>query len=197
MVAMLGEVTGELSLARLHRQMLEDPVGRELLIAKPVISSDSIGLPRLRNLPAGTFGFHYARFLDEYGLSPDNREPVRFVDDPELAYVMLRYRQVHDFWHVLSGLPSVSVASEVALKWLEMVQTGLPVCALSAFVGPLRLSSAERTQLWTAYVPWALSAGRRSRNLMCVAYERHFDDDMDQLRLELNFQPFSETTPSV
>ncbi len=37
---------------------------------------------------------------------------------------MLRYRQVHDFWHVLSGMPT-DVLSEIAVKWLEMVQTGI------------------------------------------------------------------------
>lgn len=28
---------------------------------------------------------------------------VRFVDDEELAYVVARAREVHDFWHVLTG----------------------------------------------------------------------------------------------
>ena len=30
--------------------------------------------------------------------------PVALVDDEELAYVLLSYRQVHDFWHVLVRL---------------------------------------------------------------------------------------------
>lgn len=30
---------------------------------------------------------------------------VRFVDDEELSYVMQRYRQIHDFIHVLLDLP--------------------------------------------------------------------------------------------
>lgn len=42
--------------------------------------------------------------MKRHGFGVDSRAPVRFIDDPELAYVMLRYRQVHDFWHVLSGL---------------------------------------------------------------------------------------------
>ena len=29
---------------------------------------------------------------------------VKFVDDTELAYVMQRYREVHDFVHTLAGL---------------------------------------------------------------------------------------------
>ena len=31
---------------------------------------------------------------------------VRFVDDPELAYIMQRYREIHDFTHTLLGMPT-------------------------------------------------------------------------------------------
>jgi ubiquinone biosynthesis protein COQ4 len=41
--------------------------------------------------------------MDSHSFSPDERSPVRFVDNAELAYIMLRYRQVHDLWHVMSG----------------------------------------------------------------------------------------------
>lgn len=46
---------------------------------------------------------------------------VRFVDDPELAYVAVRSREVHDFWHVLFDCPT-TVTGELALKMLEFVQ---------------------------------------------------------------------------
>lgn len=65
---------------------------------------------------------------------------MKFVDDPELAFVMQRYRELHDFWHVIFGLPP-TVFGEICLKYVELVQTGLPVTALSGFVGPLRLTS--------------------------------------------------------
>lgn len=50
--------------------------------------------------------------------------PSRFVDDPELAYVVTRARQVHDFWHVLFGCHT-NVFGEVALKAVEFVQVGV------------------------------------------------------------------------
>lgn len=43
------------------------------------------------------------------GYSPDDREDVRYIDDPELAYVMQRYRELHDFMHTLLGMPTKSV----------------------------------------------------------------------------------------
>ena len=33
-----------------------------------------------------------------------------------------------------------SVPHEIAVKWYEMIQTGLPMCALSSFVAPIRLT---------------------------------------------------------
>ena len=71
-------------------------------------------------------------------MSPDSRAPVQFVDDVDLAYVMLRYRQVHDLLHSLLGMPT-SMLGEVVVKWFEAVQTGLPMCISAAMLGPFRL----------------------------------------------------------
>jgi hypothetical protein len=49
--------------------------------------------------------------------------PHRFVDDAELAYVVQRAREVHDFWHVLFGCHT-NVFGELALKAVEFVQAG-------------------------------------------------------------------------
>ena len=51
----------------------------------------------------------------------DERPPVRFIDDPEVAYVATRYRQVHDFWHVLFDCHT-NLLGEAALKAVEFSQ---------------------------------------------------------------------------
>ena len=50
----------------------------------------------------------------------------RFIDDEEKAFVFQRYKEIHDFWHVLVGL-NTSVMEEIAVKHFEFAQTGLPV----------------------------------------------------------------------
>ena len=65
---------------------------------------------------------------------------MRFLDDADLAYVMQRYREVHDLHHTLLGMPT-TLLGEIVVKWFEMLQTGLPMCALGAVFGPLRLKS--------------------------------------------------------
>ena len=102
---------------------------------------------------------------------------------------MTRYREVHDFWHVLCELPP-SVYGEVMLKWLEAVQTGLPMCFLSGAVGPLRLSLKEREELVATGIPWAIRTGGDCEDLLCVYYEEHLARPLKDVQGELGIVPY-------
>ncbi|KAJ3116409.1 Ubiquinone biosynthesis protein [Nowakowskiella sp. JEL0407] len=190
LVAALGETTGPWFLGRIRNKMLLDPLGRRILSERPVINTSTTNMDRLRTLPKQTFGRAYVDFLDQYKVSPDTRTPVRYLSDPDLAYIMQRYREIHDFWHTLTGL-SVSVESEILLKWFEMVQTGLPVATLSAIAGPLRLGSTERQRL-ISNIPWAIYSASNSKFLMNVMYEDLMEKDFDEVVKELNIVKFPE-----
>ncbi|KAK9761868.1 Ubiquinone biosynthesis protein [Basidiobolus ranarum] len=184
MVAVLGETTGSMILPRIRDKMLADPVGRRILREKPLLNSKTLDLPKLRTLPVGTFGREYVKWLDEQQVTPDTRAPVHYVDDPELAYVIRRYRETHDFYHALTGF-GISVEDELALKWFEFAQTGLPMTLLGSVFGPLRLPSVERKHLFEVYVPWAIRCGSNAKFLMNVMYEEQFERPLDELRKEL------------
>lgn len=79
MVAALGETTAGSSLPRLRDMMLDSPEGRRILKNRPRISSKTLDLPRLQALPDGTFGREYIRWLEACNVTPDSREPVRFL----------------------------------------------------------------------------------------------------------------------
>ena len=146
------------ALMRLRDVMASDATGRRLLKDRPRV--DDGVLDSARQCATGSFGHAYAAFMDGHDFDPGARAVVRYVDDPECAFVMQRYREVHDFWHVLTGVPP-TVLGEVGLKWVEMVQTGLPMTALSAFVGPLALPSiADHYILATRVIPWATNRCR-------------------------------------
>ena len=102
-VAALGEVTGTITLRRIHDQMMSDPVGRLILEERPVVSKANIPYAKLiAEAPDDidsacedlTFGQAYGAFLKEHGFDPDERDEVNFIEDETLAYIMLRYRQV-------------------------------------------------------------------------------------------------------
>ncbi|XP_030062834.1 ubiquinone biosynthesis protein COQ4 homolog, mitochondrial isoform X2 [Microcaecilia unicolor] len=143
MIAVLGETTGPLVLHSLRDRMRNDPEGNQILQERPRIQMSTLEVHKLRELPIGTFGREYVRFLDDNKVSPDTRMPVKFVDNEELAYVIQRYREVHDLLHTLLGMPT-NMLGEVVVKWFEAIQTGLPMCILGAAFGPLRLNSKKK-----------------------------------------------------
>jgi ubiquinone biosynthesis protein COQ4 len=50
-------------------------------------------------------------------LTPDTRHPVAFIDDVELAYIMRRYREIHDLTHVTLGMP-INMLGKIFLSFI-------------------------------------------------------------------------------
>ncbi|XP_014719078.1 ubiquinone biosynthesis protein COQ4 homolog, mitochondrial isoform X1 [Equus asinus] len=137
MVAVLGETTGRRALKVLRDQMRRDPEGSQILQERPRISLSTLDLGKLQSLPEGSLGREYLRFLDVNRVSPDTRAPTRFVDDEELAYVIQRYREVHDMLHTLLGMPTnilgrspARVGTGHGRALVEVREEQTPSCAL-------------------------------------------------------------------
>ncbi|XP_043224836.1 ubiquinone biosynthesis protein COQ4 homolog, mitochondrial-like [Amphibalanus amphitrite] len=188
MVAVSGETTGALVLPCLLSKMQQHPEGREILKDRPIINSGTVDLAALSRLPDGTLGREYIRFLEQQKVTPDSRDPVRFVDDAEQAYVMQRYRESHDLVHTLLGMPT-NLLGEVTVKWVEGLQTGLPMCVGGGLLAPLRLKPKHRQRFRTECLPWALRAGRDARFLLSVYWERRWEQPLAELRQELGVPP--------
>lgn len=185
LVADFGETTGHQALEWMHQQMLANVEGRRILAEKPRLRSNRIDYERLKSLPENSFGKHYSRFYTENGVSPDTRKQVQFVDDADLAYVMQRYRELHDIFHTILNQPT-TIKGEVVVKAFEGVQTRLPLCVLGGLVGPLRLSNRDRLEYFRRDLPWALRCGKESKFLMNTYFEERFEQDITELRSELN-----------
>lgn len=155
-IAGLGDVTSFPVLYRLKRDLLSTDAGRKLLRDKPILTSKTLDPNYLKTLPQNSLGFGYFNYMNDHGFSADERNIVRFAEDEDLAYILARYRQIHDFWHVLSDL-APTVLGEVALKCVEYEITGLPVALMSGVFGQLRLSPDELRIFYSIYLPWIQS----------------------------------------
>ncbi|KAG1722041.1 Coq4-domain-containing protein [Suillus paluster] len=182
MVAACGETTGGPILIKLRDIMLESPEGRRILKERPRINSQTLDLEKLRSLPENTFGRAYVGWLDTCKITPDSREPVRYINDPELAYVMQRYRETHDLYHALFGF-KVYALPELALKAFEFTNLGFPMTALSLGAS-IRLKSSQRARLWSEFVPWAVRCGSHARCLLAVYWEERWAQDLDEMKKE-------------
>lgn len=97
---------------------------------------------------------------------------------------MQRYRESHDFYHCVVNLP-VDVVSELAVKFFEFANLGLPMAGFAAAFGHLRISSAKRERLFKEYVPWAVKCGSSAQSLITVYWEQRWEQNVDELKREL------------
>eukprot|EP00890_Picochlorum_soloecismus_P006790 jgi/Picsp_1/936/NSC_04421-R1_ubiquinone biosynthesis protein len=186
LVAVVGETTGVGALHGIRKRMLQSEEGRLLLKERPRVTDESVG--KTFSMAPDTFGGAYAEFMGQRGFRADERPPVRFVDDPELAWIAARSREIHDFWHVLFGCHT-NVLGEAALKGVEFLQTGLPMTAMAVLAAEWRLKSKSRRSLNTVYLPWALRAGSQAADLMCIYYENHFEERLEDVREKWRILP--------
>ena len=187
LIAALGETTATpFYIYRLRDTMLSDSTGRRILRDRPRITSQTVSMTKLRALPESSVGRAYVSWLDREGVSPDTRSSVKYIDDEECAYVMQRYRESHDFYHALTGLP-VFVEGEVALKAFEFANTLLPMTGLSLFA-TTRMTPSERMRFWNTYLPWAVSNGLGSKDIINVYWEEELERNVEDLRNELGIE---------
>ncbi|KSA02215.1 Ubiquinone biosynthesis protein COQ4, mitochondrial [Debaryomyces fabryi] len=187
-IVALGESTAiKPVLTKLQTQMLSDPVGRQILRERPRITSTSLDLEKLRQLPDNTIGKTYINWLDREGVSPDTRVPVKYIDDEELAYIYQRYRECHDFYHSITGLPII-IEGEIAVKLLEFMNIGIPMSGLGALFAPLRLKPSQKERLYNIYYPWGFKSGLNSKPLINVYWEKILEEDINEFRHKMGIE---------
>ncbi|KAI5642509.1 coenzyme Q (ubiquinone) biosynthesis protein coq4 domain-containing protein [Phthorimaea operculella] len=189
MIACLGEVTGEPALKHMKNRMEQTEEGKAILAEQPRINSKTVSLERLASLPENTLGRVYADFMRENKITADSRLPVQFIQDPELAYVMQRYREVHDLVHATLFMKT-NMLGEVTIKWVEGIQTKLPMCIGGGIMGAARLKPKHRRLYLEYYLPWAIWIGNNAKFMQGVYYERRWEQDIDDFHKEMNIVRF-------
>jgi ubiquinone biosynthesis protein COQ4 len=153
MVAMVGDLSGTRALKNIRAKMLADKEGREILRDRPRMKLANINFEELGKMGENTLGHQYWKFMSKYDFKPDERPIVKSVPDMELAYIMQRYKETHDFIHVFLKL-GIEIEEELAVKAYEMIQTGIPMTAFSVLTGPLLLKPHQMKKLYIDYLPW-------------------------------------------
>lgn len=188
MIACLGETSGEQASYYMLRKMEESKEGIEILNDRPRINTNTVDLHYLKKLPEGTLGKTYYNFLVKNQVTPDSRMTVQFIDDIKLAYVIQRYREAHDLIHTVLQMPT-HMLGEVTVKWVEAIQTKLPMCIGGAIFGPLRLKPKHRQLYRNYYLPWALKTGVNAKFLLNVYFEKRWEQPLSEFYEEMNIQP--------
>lgn len=161
----------------------DHPTGKKLYQEYRTIDAHAVDLDALATLPVGTLGRAYSDFLTSRGLTPDIFEnPPEDITSPEMAYVVLRLRQTHDLWHVVTGY-NTDPASEVALQAFTFGQLRAPSSGILALLGTLHGSQLKRDLFRDVFR--AYRVGARCQRLAVFPWEDHWSTPLSEVRTML------------
>lgn len=186
------ELTGRGRFRAIRAACFDGNEGQSLLRERPELCSDQVDYEGLRALPDGTLGKAYSDHLELNGLSADYQAAVTtYIDDPEMAYLMRRFRQTHDVWHALTGLGTEG-HEEVIIHAFSWGQLKLPVSAMVVMFGSLKHLVGERR--WGALrfaLREAYEHGRDAEPLLPVYWEKRWDEPLADVRARYRIRPCS------
>ncbi|MGE0869529.1 MAG: Coq4 family protein [Kofleriaceae bacterium] len=183
------EITGRRRYREVLAEMRQTAEGARLLAEQPELRTDHVDFAALRRLPETTLGGAYVRHLDRNQITADYQAAAtRYVEDPEMAYLMRRFRQTHDIWHTLLGL-GIAGHEEVVIHAFSYGQLRLPVSALVIVFGSMKHLVLERR--WGALRHSMVDAyriGREAAPLLGVVWEDHWGLPLDRVRARYRVQ---------
>lgn len=184
------EITGRPAYRRLLAELRDDPDGQRLLREQPELSSELVDYDALRRMPETTLGGAYVRHLDGNAITADYQAAqTRHVDDPDMAYLMRRFRQTHDVWHALLGL-GITGHEEVVIHAFSWGQMRLPVSAMVVAFGSMKHLVLEKR--WGALrhsLREAYEVGRDAEPLIKVIWEDLWAEPIDRVRARYDVRP--------
>ena len=155
-----------------------------------------VDLAALERCPEASLGRAFVRHITDHGFDPDyfRKTPVR--DD--IDWVLMRMRQTHDIWHVITGL-GVDRIGELALKACELAQTRRPVAAAITAGGVFRYLLKDPAQLdrMLTAVAHGYRLGARAKPFLAAKWELGWDRPLAEWRHELRVDVAIASSPYV
>ena len=150
---------------------------------QPVPDTTALG-----KLPKNTLGYKYFYHLDSMGFDPDYYRKIDVQNDTD--YVMMRIRQTHDIWHIVTGFDTHPLG-EIAIKAVELSQTHRPMAAAICAGGVFRymLKEPELFGDCLESIVAGYHMGLQSKALLAMKWEELWDRDLDDLRERLGVIP--------
>ena len=141
----------------------------------------------LSRLPKDTLGYRYFNHLDSMGFDPDYYRKIEVENDVD--YVMMRIRQTHDIWHVITGFDTHPLG-EIAIKAVELAQTHRPMAAAICAGGVYRymLKQPDEFADCLESIVAGYHMGLQSRPLLAMKWEELWDCKVDDLRERLGVE---------
>ena len=144
-------------------------------------------LDALSKLPKDTLGYGFADHILSHGYDPDYYRTIEVKDDTD--YVMMRIRQTHDIWHIVTGL-DVSRVGEVALKAFELAQMRRPMAAVICAGGVIRFMMKDPEEFPDLLdgISMGYRLGLGAELLLGQKWEENWDRPVSEWREQLSIK---------
>lgn len=156
-----------------------DPGVAALMQARYV--APPVDIAALARLPDGSLGHAFARHILDHGFDADYFRRLEVRTD--LDWMLMRMRQTHDIWHVVTGIDT-SRLGELAVKAFELAQTWRPLAAVITCGGMLRFLLKEPDQLGAvmANISHGYQLGQRAAPFLAQRWEEGWERPLREWR---------------
>lgn len=156
----------------------------------------SIDLHQLHELPSNTFGYCYAKHMNERGLIPPSVPET--VDHSSFPGVHLL--ETHDIWHVVTGCDTTK-AGEIELEAFYLAQIYPSPTFLALLAKNLMKTAIEDLELCEEHMN-ALAKGwmrgKQAQPLFGVQWNTMWEVPLEQIQTQFNLnQPLEQSSQKV
>ncbi len=140
-----------------------------------------VDLQVLQKYPAGSLARAYSDHMIRNNLDPNFYKTFEINSDE--ALVIMRMRQTHDLWHVLTGF-TTSVADELGLQAFMFAQTHVPLPPMLIAAGLLKAGFKDRSLVEPILdrVSKGWKMGMQCLPIFALDWEAHWNTPVDELR---------------
>jgi ubiquinone biosynthesis protein COQ4 len=170
------------AMAASTRQMMAQPEIAALAAERYLAATPDI--PKLLQYPPDSLGYAYANYIHTAGFDPGFYRPMAVEDDT--SYLLLRLRQTHDIWHVVTGF-STNVPGELGLKAFELAQTRRTMAGILIAGGFLKclLQTPDELDELLDNISRGYRMGLQAQPLLAQKWEENWDKSLSEWRSNL------------
>jgi ubiquinone biosynthesis protein COQ4 len=176
---------GSPELVRLVDELKADPRFSRIFIDRPRLGK--VDLNELDQLPEGTIGREYAKFMRARGL---DHESLLLIDgESDADFFRNHMRETHDLWHVATGFDT-DVAGELGLQAFYLAHFAGPLPVLLLAVGMLNtlFKSMDDADRRLHAMTRGYLLGKRSQPLVGIQWSARWHERLEDLRRERNLE---------
>ena len=170
-------------------RMRRDPNGQRILKEQTPLPQGILNPDQFASLPTDSLGYRYYRHCRDNDLDPQfissesEKVASEFPATEDHRFIYNRYRDSHDFWHVLTGY-GTDMAGEAGIIAWTYAQTRNKGYLLIFLLNALMCTRRGRPDVFKTCWQGFLQ-GRRDRFMLAVDWNQHMDRPLDEVRREL------------